>query len=92
MLVCTCFFNTALCAAVVQPFFVGMGTHRPHLPWEFPLEYEIPTPARAAPQNPLPPPDQTTPRGHCFFLSALKSGLLRHAVTVLSALKSGLLC
>jgi hypothetical protein len=27
-----------------QPFFVGMGTHRPHLGWEFPIEYEIPTP------------------------------------------------
>ena len=25
-----------------QPFFVGMGTHRPHLGWEFPIEFEIP--------------------------------------------------
>ena len=26
-----------------QPFFVGMGTHRPHLGWEFPIEYELPS-------------------------------------------------
>ena len=25
-----------------RPFFVGMGTHRPHLGWEFPVEFEIP--------------------------------------------------
>ena len=33
-----------------QPFFVGMGTHRPHLGWEFPIEYEIPTPVEAVPE------------------------------------------
>ena len=25
--------------ATGQPFFVGMGTHRPHLAWEFPIEF-----------------------------------------------------
>jgi iduronate 2-sulfatase len=33
-----------------QPFFVGMGTHRPHLGWEFPIEYELPTPTEDVPE------------------------------------------
>ena len=40
--VCVCVCVLLLCAAV-QLTCGSQGTHRPHLGWEFPIEYELPT-------------------------------------------------
>ena len=79
-----------------KPFFLGVGLHKPHMPWSVPKRFfDLQPPASqiALPKHPLPPPGMPpvafNPTGNCSAHRAMTDGHARAARRAYMAVGGG---